>query len=80
MDCAVAGPAHGGITYVTLHSSSMGRTQSQLKFASDHQNAQTQHIQKQNKIITNAGNYSPRFLGCEGEEGVVILPVIWFLW
>ena len=67
------------IMHVTLHSSFVGRAQSGLKFAANDCNAQTQHIQKQNKIVTNAGNYYPRFLGGEGEEGVVILPVIWLV-
>lgn len=64
------------IVHITLHSSFVGRAQSGLKFAPHDCNAENQHIQKQNKIVTNAGNYYHRVLGGEGEKGVVIVPVI----
>lgn len=53
-----------------------GREQSGLNFAPNDCSAQIKHIQKQNKIVTDASNYYLKFLVEEGEEGVVILLVI----
>lgn len=49
--CAAAGPVYGGIILLTLHSPSLGRAQSRFQFASVLWNAQSQHVQKQNKTL-----------------------------